>query len=157
MQEADKGEMNVGLRSWSQNWSQAKFCLRVAVTHGSQEHESVALVWVFHLSHYLPLSSGKGLRTLFFQRYFFPLQFENEMGGNLSHMYNLEHNCSETLAYIEVITLKMQNVHFWAPLLPCVLIAITSGNSGEGITLKPIANSSGARINVWCLFLFLSF
>lgn len=79
------------------------------------------------------------------------------MGGNLSHMYNLEHNCSETLAYIEVITLKMQNVHFWAPLLPCVLIAITSGNSGEGITLKPIANSSGARINVWCLFLFLSF
>lgn len=72
------------------------------------------------------------------------------MEGDLLRVYNLEHNCSETLACIKIITLKMQNVRFWAPPLPSVFIAIILGNSGEGVTLKPIANNNGARINVWC-------
>ena len=147
-----KGGTSSRLRSWRQNRIQAKACLRGAVMQGFLGRWAKWPWWGLSSQSLHSITTRGGIKgNTIFSLPLLPPQLRGGVGVYHVCFYGLDHNCAETLACIKIITSKIKNVDFWAPLPPSAPIATISRNPDAGIiTLKIMANNDGAHVNVQC-------
>lgn len=144
--------MSSRLRSWRQNRIQAKACLRGAETQGLLGRWAKWPWWGLSSQSLHSITTRGGIKdNTIFSLLLLPLQLRSGVGVYHVCFYSLDHHCPDTLACIKIITSKIRNVDFWAPLPPSAPVATISRNPDAGIIiLKLMANNDGPHINVQC-------